>query len=289
MARGGPALGGVGGVALIAGEAGLGKTRLVDEIAVEARARGMFVVRGQCYDMEGAPPYVPFVEAIEYALNVVPRDTFRAAMGEAGPEIARFVPKVRVAYPDLPPPVALPTDQAHHYMLESVCDFFERSAAIQPMLMVLEDLHWADESTSQLLESVARRVERAALLVLGTYRDVDLGPRDPFMRGIEHLSRLATVSRITLKRLSAGEVGDILRALSGREPPERLARLVYAETEGCPSSSRSTDTWPRSAASRMRQGTGFPRPRLARSRCQKRSGSCSAGVSTASARQRSAS
>jgi class 3 adenylate cyclase/tetratricopeptide (TPR) repeat protein len=228
------ALGGVGGVALIAGEAGLGKTRLVDEIGVEARARGMFVVRGQCYDMEGAPPYVPFVETIEYGLNVVPRDTFRAAMGEAGPEIARFVPKVRVAFPDLPPPVALPTDQARHYMFESVCDFFERSAAIQPMLMVLEDLHWADESTTQLLESVARRVERAALLVLGTYRDVDLSARDPFVRGIEHLSRLAAVSRITLKRLSAGEVGDILRALSGREPPERLLRLVYDETEGVP-------------------------------------------------------
>jgi tetratricopeptide (TPR) repeat protein len=115
-----------------------------------------------------------------------------------------------------------------------VCDFFERSAAIQPMLMVLEDLHWADESTTQLLESVARRVERAAWLVLGTYRDVDLGPRDPFMRGIEHLARLAAVSRITLKRLSSGEVGDILRALSGREPPERLVRLVYDETEGVP-------------------------------------------------------
>ena len=228
------ALGGVGGVALIAGEAGLGKTRLVDEIAVEARARGMFVVRGQCYDMEGAPPYVPFVETIEYGLNIVPRNNFRAAMGEAGPEIARFVPKVRIAFPDLPPPVALPTDQARHYMFESVCDFFERSAAIQPMLMVLEDLHWADESTTQLLESVARRVERAAWLVLGTYRDVDLAPRDPFMRGIEHLSRLAAVSRITLKRLSAGEVGDILRALSGREPPEGLVRLVYDETEGVP-------------------------------------------------------
>jgi predicted ATPase len=98
----------------------------------------------------------------------------------------------------------------------------------------LEDLSWADEATTQLLESVARRVERAALLVVGTYRNVDLGPRDPFTRSIEHLSRLPAVSRITLKRLSAGEVADMLRALSGREPPERLARLVYDETEGVP-------------------------------------------------------
>jgi class 3 adenylate cyclase len=228
------AVAGGGSVALIAGEAGLGKTRLVDEIAVETRARGMFVVRGQCYDMEGAAPYVPFVEAIEYGLTVTARDVFRAAMGEAGPEIARFVPKVRGAFPDLPPPLALPTDQARHYMFESVCDFFARAAAIQPMLLVLEDLHWADVSTTQMLESVARRVGRSALLVVGTYRDVDLRPSDPFMRGIEHLSRLPGVTRITLKRLGPDEVAEILRGLAGQEPPERLVRLIYSETEGVP-------------------------------------------------------
>lgn len=225
---------GAGGVALIAGEAGLGKTRLVDEVAAEAKARGMFVVRGQCHDMEGAPPYVPFVEAIEYGLTVTSRDVFRTAMGDAGPEIARFVPKVHLAFPDLPPPLALPTDQARHYMFESVCDFFERAAAIQPLLVVLEDLHWADESTTQLLASVARRAGRASLLVIGTYRDVDLGPKDPFTRGIEQLARLQAVSRITLKRLGAAEVAEMLRALSGQAPPERLVRLIYSETEGVP-------------------------------------------------------
>jgi class 3 adenylate cyclase len=225
---------GGGGVALIAGEAGLGKTRLVEEIAAEAKTAGMFVVRGHCYDMEGALPYVPFVEAIEYGLTVATADAFRSAMGDAGPEIARFVPKVRVAYPDLPPPLALPTDQARHYMFESVCDFFGRAAAIQPMLIVLEDLHWADESTTQLLESVARHVGRAPLLVIGTYRDVDLHSGHPFMRGIEHLSRLPTVSRITLKRLSAVEVAGMLRGLSSQEPPEGLVRLIFEETEGVP-------------------------------------------------------
>ena len=228
------AVAGSGGVALIAGEAGLGKTRLVDEISDEAKAAGMFVVKGHCYDMEGALPYVPFVEAIEYGLTVTAQGVFRSAMGDAGPEIARFVPKVRVAYPDLPPPLALPSDQARHYMFESVCDFFERAAGIQPMLIVLEDLHWADESTTQLLESVARRVGRARLLVIGTYRDVDLRPGHPFMRGIEHLSRLQAVSRINLKRLSAAEVAGMLRALAGQEPPERLVQLVYSETEGVP-------------------------------------------------------
>lgn len=228
------AVAGSGGLALIAGEAGLGKTRIVDEVAAEAKAAGMFVVWGHCHDMEGALPYVPFVEAIEYGLTVTAQNVFRSAMGDAGPEIARFVPKVRVAYPDLPPPLALPTDQARHYMFESVCDFFERAAAIQPMLIVLEDLHWADESTTQLLESVARRVGQARLLIIGTYRDVDLHRGHPFMRGIEHLSRLQTVSRITLKRMSSIEVASMLRALSSQEPPERLVHSIYSETEGVP-------------------------------------------------------
>jgi class 3 adenylate cyclase/tetratricopeptide (TPR) repeat protein len=228
------AVGGAGSVFLIGGEAGLGKTRLVEEIAAVARTRGMFVVRGHCYDMEEAPPYTPFVEAIEYGLVVTTRELFRSAMGDAGPEIARFVPKVRVAFPDLPPPVALPGDQARHYMFESVCDFFARAAAIRPMMLVLEDLHWADRSTTELLRSIARRAGDAALLLIGTYRDVDLDLHDPFVAGIEQLARLPLVTRVTLKRLNVNEVAAILHGLSGRAPPERLVQLIFSETEGVP-------------------------------------------------------
>ena len=225
---------GTGAVALVAGEAGLGKTRLVEEIGREARARGMFVVGGQCRDMEGAAPYLPFVEAIEYGLAVAARDVFRTAMGDSGPEIARFVPKVRATFPDLPPPLALPSDQARHHMFENVCDFFARAAAIQPMMIVLEDLHWADESTILMLESVARRAERSALLVIGTYRDVDLVPGHPMLRGIEHLSRLVGTTRLSLKRMSASEVAEILKGLAGQEAPKGLVQLVFSETEGVP-------------------------------------------------------
>lgn len=225
---------GRGGVALVGGEAGVGKTRLTDEIATEARARGLFVVHGHCYEMEGAPPYIPFVEAIEYGLRVTPRDLFRTAMGEAAPEIARLVPKVAVAFPDLPPAIDLPPEQAQHYMFESVCDFFERAATAIPLLIVLEDLHWADESSAQLLERVARRAEAAPLLVIGTYRDTDLGPSAPFMRAIERLSRVPSVTRITLKRMARAEVGQIIRGLSGRTPPEGLVDVLFRETDGVP-------------------------------------------------------
>jgi tetratricopeptide (TPR) repeat protein len=119
-------------------------------------------------------------------------------------------------------------------MFESVCEFFARAAAIQPMMIVLEDLHWADESTTLMLESLARRADRSALLIVATYRDVDLVPSHPMMRGIEHLSRLPATTRLLLKRLTAPEVSEILKSLAGQEPPERLVRLVFSETEGVP-------------------------------------------------------
>jgi predicted ATPase len=228
------AISGTGGLLLIAGEAGLGKTRLVEESLAEVGASRVFVARGQCYDMEGAPPYSPFVEAIESALAVTPHEVFRRAMGDAGPEIARFVPKVRVTFPELPPPVALPTDQARHYMFESVGDFFHDAARGLPLVLVLEDLHWADESTTQLLESIARRVERSAMLVIGTYLDIDLRPTDPFARAIEHLVRLRGVTRMTLKRLRENDVAEIIAALSRQAPPARLVDVIFHETEGVP-------------------------------------------------------
>ena len=258
---------------------------LVDETGREARARGMFVVRGQCRDMEGAAPYLPFVEAIEYGLTVTARDVFRTAMGESGPEIARFVPKVRGAFPDLPPPLALPSDQARHHMFESVCDFFARAAAMQPMIVVLEDLHWADELTTLMLESVARRADRSALLVIGTYRDVDLVPGHPMLRGIEHLSRLPATTRLSLKRLNASEVAEILKNFAGQEAPERLVQLVFTETEGVPFFVEEVYRhWTEERRLTDATANGGRRWRLARSRCLKLSGLSSGGESTGSAR-----
>ena len=182
----------------------------------------MFVVRGHCYDMEGSLPYIPFVEAIEYGLTVTTADAFRSAMGDAGPEIARFVPKVRVAYPDLPPPLALPSDQARHYMFESVCDFFERAAA-------------SAAATRAGRPALGRRIDqrncsrawRAAsggrrCCVIGTYRDVDLHPGHPFMRGIEHLSRLqATIAhhaQAAERHRGCGHAPWLVRSRAARTP-----------------------------------------------------------------------
>ena len=178
------ALVGRGRLALVAGEAGVGKSRLVAEIGDEAQARGMRVLTGHCVEMSGTPPYLPYVEIIEQAISS-PRSSvaLREALGDVAPEIARIAPALRRAFPEIPPPVELPAELARRYVWNSFGEFMGRAAQRQPLLLVLEDLHWAGESTVLLTEYLAPLLPDMPVLVLGTYRDdeVDLessaGPR----------------------------------------------------------------------------------------------------------------
>ena len=135
---------GRGRLALVAGEAGVGKSRLVAEIGDEAQARGMRVLTGHCVEMSGTPPYLPYVEIIEQAISS-PRSSvaLREALGDVAPEIARIAPALRRAFPEIPPAVELPAELARRYVWNSFGEFIGRAAQRQPLLLVLEDLHWA--------------------------------------------------------------------------------------------------------------------------------------------------
>ena len=166
------ALVGRGKLALIAGEPGVGKSRLVAEIGNEAQARGMRVLTGHCVEMSGAPPYLPYVEIIEQATSN-PRSplALRQSLGDVAAEIARIAPALRRVFPDIPPPVELPPELARRYVWNSLSEFIGRAAQGQPLFLVLEDLHWADESTVLLTEYLAPLLPEMPVLVLGTYRD----------------------------------------------------------------------------------------------------------------------
>jgi class 3 adenylate cyclase/tetratricopeptide (TPR) repeat protein len=225
---------GVGSLVLIGGEAGVGKTRLTEELIAEARGKGMFTGLGRCYDMEGPPPYLPFVEVVDYFARVAPEANFRAALGDAAPEVARLAPRIRRLIPDLGEPLSLPPEQARHLMFESFVDFVARGAAIQPLLVVLEDLHWADDSSCLLLEHVAHRLPEMAVLVLATYRDVELSPEMPLSRGLERLGRGRVGRRLSLARFGQNDVQAMLQALGGKKPPDGLVKVIFDETEGVP-------------------------------------------------------
>jgi class 3 adenylate cyclase/tetratricopeptide (TPR) repeat protein len=229
------ALGGQGRLVFVSGEAGVGKSRLVQEVSAEAEARGMRVLVGHCVEMGGSPPYLPFVEIVEQAITG-PRSTLamRDALGDSAPEIARIVPGLRRIFPDISAPVDLPPELARRYLWNSVYEFTERAARQQPLLLVLEDLHWADESTILLTEYLAPLLAEMPVLMVGTYRDVEVGVSHPLARAVNQLMRRRVIDRIGLKRLSRDGVSAMVEGLAGQRPPPQLVGAIDAETEGNP-------------------------------------------------------
>jgi class 3 adenylate cyclase/tetratricopeptide (TPR) repeat protein len=229
------ALAGHGGLALVVGEPGVGKSRLVAEIGEEAQAHGMRVLAGHCVEMSGAAPYLPYVEIIEQAISN-PRSplALREALGDVAAEIARIAPALRRVFPDIPPPMELPAELSRRYVWNSLSEFLRRAAQGQPLLLVLEDLHWADESTLLLTEYLAPLLPEMPVLVLATCREIEMDLHPSLSRVVGQLGRRRLVDRVTLRRLSFDGIRGMLRALAGQPVPEQLVRVIYRETEGNP-------------------------------------------------------
>ena len=225
---------GHGGVLLIGGEPGVGKTRLADEVLADGRQRGCLALTGRCYETEGTPPFIPWVEMVEQSASIVPRAAFREALGDAAPQVAKIVPELRRMFPDMPPPIALPPEQQRRYLFNGFLDFVNRSTRVTPQVLLIDDLHWADDSTLLLLQHIAQHAADTPLLIVGTYRDVDLDVARPFAKVLEAFTRQRLAHKVALRRLPEAGVGEMLRALSGDAPPAHLVAAIYAETEGNP-------------------------------------------------------
>jgi class 3 adenylate cyclase/tetratricopeptide (TPR) repeat protein len=228
------AVDGQGTMVLIGGEAGVGKSRLVEEIASEARSLGMLALLGRCYEMTGAPPYIPFVEMLESAGRLTSPEALRAALGDSAPEVAKLVPELRRMLPDIQLPPELPPEQERRYAFNGVRDFLTRAGRVQPLLLIIEDLHWADDSSIVLLLHIAQQLSDMPVLILATYRDLEVSPGSPLSRAFEELTRQRLARSLAVKRLPEPAVAAMLRTLGGREPPKTLTDVIFAETEGNP-------------------------------------------------------
>jgi DNA-binding NarL/FixJ family response regulator len=224
------------GIVMLSGEPGVGKTRLLTELADHAAATGWQVLVGQAFDSEGMPPYLPFLEALHEHVRACPADDLRRQLGDGAPDVALVLPDVGRRLPDLPTSRQLEPESDRYRLFDSLSRFIGAIArgSHSGLLLCLDDLQWADDSTLLLLEHLCRRLTNAPLLILATYRDTDLDVGRPLARTLEHLNRQRLSRRIDIKRLDVEGVRSMLAGLGRPEPPPSLVDAVYGETEGNP-------------------------------------------------------
>ena len=218
---------------LLAGEPGIGKTRLAAEFAVAAHAEGATVLFGRS-DEDAILPYQPFAEALQYYLAAWPPEELRARLGAAAARLARIVPELAERLPDMPE-VALPDSESErHRLFEAVASLLVEASRASPIVLVLDDLQWADRPTLLLLKHILRAPEQSPLLILGTYRGGELGRRHPLSETLADLRRDRAFERITLQGLREGDVGAMISAWGGEDAPPDFIQAIYQPTEGNP-------------------------------------------------------
>jgi DNA-binding CsgD family transcriptional regulator len=228
--------GGSGGVALIAGEPGIGKTRLLTEMAAQARDAEALVLLGHAYESAGLPPYFPFVEALRAYVRACDPDRLQTQLGSTGAELALLLPELHDRLPDLPRGRADSPELDRFGLFEAVVDVLvavARSAA-GGLLLVLEDLHWADTASLELVQHLVRRLAEAPLLLVISYRTVDVPSPHPLPGVLAELSRVPAVERLTLQPLPAEETATLIAGLLVAPAAPEAAARVHDQTEGNP-------------------------------------------------------
>ena len=228
------ALGGHGSLVMLAGGPGVGKSRLAMEMMEYASRLGFRCDVGHCYERDEPFPYLPFVEIIESQLaQAASLDDFRRRMGDNAAELAQLAPSLRRFFPEIPQPQELLPSQKRRYIFQSISEALARGARTRSYVCILEDLHWADESTLALLVHLANRITQLPVVLIGTYRDLDVESSPALVRTLEELIRMG-IRPIKVEGLSKEAVGQMLNGLSKREAPQRLVDIIFDESQGNP-------------------------------------------------------
>jgi DNA-binding CsgD family transcriptional regulator len=208
----------------------------MEEAVSIARDLNWVTLVGHAFDTEGMPPYLPFIEALQDYANSSQQEELETRLADAQPELALLVPALGRSGRQLQG--ARPDPETQRYRLyEAVSDLLLKIAGSETsagLLLCLDDLHWADESTLFLLEHFIRKPTSAPVLVLATYRDTELDVSKPLARTLEQLMRRGVASRLDLKRMDRKALAALLAVLGGPDPPPSLVDTVFNETEGNP-------------------------------------------------------
>jgi len=229
------AAGGRGGVVLLAGEPGIGKTRLAEEVAAAAAARGALALWAAAGRGRAPPRSGRGSRSSAPTWRAATRRVLRHEMGAGAADIAQVVPAVRERLPDLPAPPPVEPEAARFRLFDSLAGFLRAAAARRPLLLVLDDLHWADAPSLAALRFLSRELEHAGPLVLGTYRHVEVDRGHPLLATLADLTRGRGTRRVlVLRGLDERDVASFIALVGGVEPSPGLAAALHRETDGNP-------------------------------------------------------
>lgn len=217
--------------ALVAGDPGSGKSRLVRELARELADEGTTVLYGDCNAVVGSP-YGPFAAALEHLVRHTEPATLRQHLGAGAGELTRLMPELVTRVGELPAPAATDPDAERHRLHTAVTDLLVGISSEAPLLLVLEDVHWADASTLRLTRHLVRSGTAARMLLVATFRDAEADMPAELADALVDVYRTEGVVRIRLGGLSAGEIAEFVRLTTGVEPTPELTSVVGDLTGG---------------------------------------------------------
>jgi class 3 adenylate cyclase len=223
-------------LALVGGEAGVGKTRLSTHLALEAHGEGSTVLYGRC-DEDLGVPYQPWTQALGHLVREAPQPVLDRHVERFGGDLARLVPGLQDRLSELPAPRQSDPETERYLLYAAVAGLLEGASADEPLLLILDDLHWADGPTLSLLRHVVASGTSMPVMVVGTYRDSDLSREHPLTALLAALHREQGVQRVKLTGLDSEDVLALMEAAAGHELDEdgrALAVEIARETAGNP-------------------------------------------------------
>jgi DNA-binding SARP family transcriptional activator len=227
-------LSGRGALGLVIGEPGIGKSRLAEELTAVGRARGAEVLWGHCWDAGGAPAYWPWIQALRSHIRGCEPDELRAQLGAGAAEIAELLPELRDLLPDLPEVDVADAQGSRFRLFDAVAGALRRAAERRPLIVVLDDLHAADEPTLLLLQFLEAELAEAAVLILATYRDTEVGGEHPLRPALAELGRAGNCVRLAPEGLTTEDTAHFVELSAGAAPMPRLASALHDASGGNP-------------------------------------------------------
>jgi DNA-binding SARP family transcriptional activator len=226
---------GQGKLLLIAGEAGLGKTKLVEEFASRLKWQGNLVLSGRCFEYEKILPYQPIAEALQSFVSTLSQAELDPLPPWVNGEVARLVPSLSAKRPVARIAPEIDSEQERNRLYDAINRFLAHFAAQESLLLILEDLHWAGESTLALLQQLKKKLAALPVLLVATYRPEAIEKNKAFQELIATQEADDSVSTLRLRNMSESEVESMLLDLLGvKEIPKELKTRLYLATEGNP-------------------------------------------------------